>query len=76
MQGGSAELVLTAHELLLVLASVTAHEQPVGRLVARIGVYCLLTELNSDQELIETTIGRREEVKRLQIQFLEAAPFC
>ena len=68
-QGGRAELVLTAHKLLLVLAGVTAHEQPMRRLVTRIGVSCLLGELNSDEDLAEIAVGRREELERLQVQF-------
>jgi hypothetical protein len=65
MKGGDTELVLTAHALLLVLVGVTAHEQPMRRLATRIGVYCLLGELNCEHDLSEIAVGCREELEYL-----------
>ena len=60
VQGGGAELILPAHELLLVLQGITAHQEPVRWLAALVGADRELAELNRGGEvtLVEMHLGQ------------------
>jgi hypothetical protein len=49
MQGGGAEPILAAHQLLLILPGVAAHEQAMDGLVTRVSAYGLLPEIHGQE---------------------------
>ena len=67
MQGGGTELVLPAHELLLVLQGVTAHQEPVGWLAALVGAERELAELNGGDEISLVEMDSGQAVQGLEI---------
>src|SRR5580692_6977112 len=73
LQGVRAEPVLPAHELLLVLQGVTAHQQAVGGLAALIGRERQLAELHGDGEIALFEVDFGEALDGLQVPLLETA---
>lgn len=73
LQGVRAEPVLPAHELLLVLQGVTAHQQPVGGLAALVGGERELAELHGGGEIVLFEVDFGEALDGLQVQLLETA---
>lgn len=67
MQGGRTDLVLPAHELLLMLQSVTAHQQPVRWLTALVGADRELAELNCGDEISLVEMHPGQAVQGLEI---------
>ena len=73
MQGGGAELVLAAHELLLMLQGVTAHQEPVGWLTALVGVDRELAKLNCHSEISLVEMHPGQAFQGLEVQLLQAS---
>lgn len=67
MQGGGTELVLPAHELLLMLEGVTAHQEPVGWFTALVGADRELAELNCGDEISLVEMHPGQAVQGLEI---------
>ena len=75
MQGGDADVILTAHELLLVLRCIIAHKHSVGGLAAWVIAHLELAEPHGVGKLAELEVDLRDMPKRLHVEFFQMALF-